>query len=86
MKRMIRIFSKDRKELKTDVDTWIVKWTTYKCGFIGVEYPKVKKCYQAFTCKEEAEEYASALNDAMKLLGITSLPEAIFYKQKVNSI
>lgn len=84
---MIRIFSKDRKELKTDIDTWIVKWTTYKCEFLNsVRYPKVEECYKAFTDKNEAEEYASALNDAMKLLGITSLPDAKIYKQKVNSI
>lgn len=84
---MIRIFSKDRKELKTDVETWIVKWTTYKCEFLSsIQYPKVKECYKAFTDKNEAEEYASALNDAMKLLGITSLPNAEVYKQDVNSI
>lgn len=84
---MIRIFSKDRKELKTDVDTWIVKWITYKSDFLGgVQYPKVEECYKVFTDRKEAEEYAEALNGAMKLLGITSLPEATLYKQKVNSI
>ena len=46
----------------------------------------VEECYKAFTDKNEAEEYASALNNAMKLLGITSLPDAEVYKQKVNSI
>ena len=84
---MIRIFSKEGKELKTDVDTWIVKWTTYKSEFLSsIQYPKVKECYKAFTDRKEAEEYTEALNSAMKLLGITSLPEAIFYKQEVNSI
>lgn len=84
---MIRIFSKERKELKTDIDTWIVKWTTYKSEFLSsVQYPKVKECYKAFTNKKEAEEYTESLNDAMNLLGITSLPEAILYKQDVNSI
>lgn len=84
---MIRIFSKDRKELKTDIDTWIVKWTTYKSDFLSsIEYPKVKECYKAFTVQKEAEEYASALNDAMKLLGIDALPNAKVYKQEVNSI
>lgn len=49
---MIRIFSKERKELKTDVDTWVVKWTTYKCEFLSsIQYPKVKECYKAFTDK-----------------------------------
>ena len=84
---MIRIFSKDRKELYSDIDTWIVNWTTYKVSFGGnIKYPNVEKCYKAFTDKEEAKEYANALNDAMKLLGLTSLPKAEVYKQEVNSI
>lgn len=83
---MIRIFSKDRKELHSDIDTWVVKWTTYKASWSGIKYPKVKECYKAFTDKDEANEYAAALNDAMKLVGITALDEAKVYKQKVNSI
>lgn len=87
MKKMIRIFSKDRKELKTDVDTWVVKWITYKSEFLSsIQYPKVKECYKAFTDNNEAEEYASALNDAMKLLGIDILPKAKVYKQEVDSL
>lgn len=82
---MIRIFSKDRKELHSDIDTWIVQWTTYKRS-LSVEFPKPKECYKAFTNKDEAVEYADALNDAMKLVGITSLPDARVYKQEVNSI
>ena len=82
---MIKIFSKDRKELHSDIDTWIVKWITYEISF-SIEYPKVKKCYKAFTNKEEAKEYANALNDAMRLVGITSLPNAKVYKQEVNSL
>ena len=83
---MIRIFSKDRKELHSDVDTWIVKWTTYESSFSGVRFPDVKECYKAFTNKDEANEYAAALNDAMKLVCITALPNAKVYKQEVNSI
>lgn len=82
---MIRIFSKERKELKSDIDTWIVRWKTYRYG-ISIDFPRVKECYKAFTDKNEAEEYASALNDAMKLVGIDALPEAKVYKQSVNSI
>ena len=82
---MIRIFGKERKELHSDIDTWIVKWTTYENDW-NVKYPKVKECYKAFTNKEEATEYANALNDAMKLVGITALPNAEVYKQEVNSI
>ena len=84
---MIRIFSKDRKELHSDIDTWIVKWTTYKSDFLSsIQYPKVVECHKAFTNKDEAHEYAKALNDAIKLVGITSLPDAEVYKQKVDSI
>lgn len=84
---MIRIFSKDRKELHNDIDTWVVKWITYKeKGFSTVQYPKVEECYKIFTNKDEANEYANVLNDAMKLLGITSLPKAKVYKQEVNSV
>ena len=82
---MIRIFSKDRKELHSDLDTWIVEWKTYTYG-VAIQFPDVKKCYQVFSNKDEANEYASALNDAMKLVGITSLPKAKVYKQEVNSI
>lgn len=82
---MIRIFSKERKELHSDVDTWIVKWKTYKHG-IAIQYPNVQECYKAFTNKDEAWEYAEAINNAMILVGITALPEAKVYKQEVNSI
>lgn len=82
---MIRIFGKDRKELHSDVDTWVVKWKTYRNG-CAVQYPNVEECYKAFTDKNEANEYADALNDAMKLVGVTSLPKAKVYKQEVNSI
>lgn len=83
---MIRIFGKDRRTLTTDIDTWIVRWTTYKCSFTSIHYPDVKECYKAFTDKNEAMEYAKTLNDAMKLIGITALPNAEVYKQEVNSV
>ena len=82
---MINIFSKDRKTLNNDIDTWIVKWTTYEYG-VSVNFPKVKECYKAFTDKNEARDYADALNNAMKILGITSLPSAKCYLQEVNSL
>lgn len=83
---MIRIFTKDRKELHSDIDTWIVKWKTYKYKFSDCTHPLVEECYKAFTNKDEAKDYANALNNAMKLIGITSLPNAKVYKQEVNSI
>lgn len=39
---MIRIFTGEKQELKSDVDTWIVEYTTYKKG-ISVEYPHPKQ-------------------------------------------
>ncbi len=83
---MIRIFSKDRQELRSDIDTWIVKWTTYECSFSGINYPKVKECYQAFTDKNEALDLRDRINEALKLIGITSLPYAVVKKQKRNSL
>lgn len=83
---MIRIFTKDRKELHSDIDTWIVKWITYEYRFSDYTHPIVKECYKAFTDKDEAKDYADALNNAMKLIGITALPNAKVYKQEVNSI
>ena len=83
---MIRIFGKGRTTLTTDIDTWIVRWSTYKASFVGVKYPNVEECYKAFTDKNEAQEYAKTLNDAMKLIGITALPKAEVYKQNVNSV
>ena len=83
---MIRIFTKDRKELHSDIDTWIVKWKTYEYKYSDCTHPYVKECYKAFTNKDEADEYAKALNDSMKLLCMTALPNARVYKQEVNSI
>ena len=88
---MIRIFSKEKEELVSDVGTWVVKWTTYKSkGSMSdsfcIQYPDPKECYQAFTCKDEADKYAKSLNDAMFLIGITSLPRASVYKERPNSL
>ena len=82
---MIRIFGKERKTLTSDIDTWIVKWKTYTSG-ISINFPDVKECYKAFTDRNEAEEYAKTLNDAMHLVGIKALPYAKVYKQEVNSV
>lgn len=84
---MIKLFTKQKQELKSDVDTWIVKYTTYKKSYPPiVKYPDVKECYQAFTDKDEAKEYVERLKDAMKVLGITSLPEPEMYLQDKNSL
>ena len=83
---MIKIFTRKTKELTTDTPTWIVKWKTYKYKFSDATFPYVEQCYQAFTNKEEAEEYVEALNKAMQLLQITSLPDAIVKKQEPGGL
>lgn len=82
---MIKIFSKDKQILNSDLDTYIVKFKTYKRDF-SIKYPEVKEVYKAFTDKEEANEYANRLKEAMKMLGITALPEPIVYKEEKNSL
>lgn len=83
---MIKIFTRKTKELTSNVDTWIVIWKTYKYQFSDCTYPNVQKCYQAFTNKQEAEEYAEALNKAMKLLQMTALPDAVVKKQEPGGL
>ena len=83
---MIKIFGKERKELHSEIDTWIVNWTTYLYRYSDCTHPCVKECYKAFTNKDEADEYAKALNNSMKLLCMTALPKARVYKQEVNSV
>lgn len=83
---MIKIFTRKTKELTSNVDTWIVIWKTYKYQFPDGSHPHVQKCYQAFTNKQEAEEYAEALNKAMKLLQMTALPDAVVKKQEPGGL
>lgn len=83
---MIRIFSKDRKTLTKDVDTWIVEWNTYRQSFAGDKYPDIKTCHQVFTDKHEAEELRDAINTARRLIGMTALDDAKVYKQDRYSV
>lgn len=83
---MIKIFTKKTKTLTSDIDTWIVIWKTYKYRFLDGSHPHVVQCYQAFTDKQEAEEYAEALNKAMKLLQMTALPDAVVKKQEPGGL
>lgn len=82
---MIKIFTKQKQQLTSDVDVWIVEYQTYKKDVI-VSLPEVKTCFQAFTNRNEAKEYERRLNDALKLLGITSLPQPKMYMQEKNSL
>lgn len=83
---MIKIFTRKTKTLTSNVDTWVVIWKTYKYQFSDGSHPHVQKCYQAFTNKQEAEEYAEALNKAMKLLQMTALPDAVVKKQEPGGL
>ena len=65
---MINIFKKGTKQLTSGVDTWIVEWTRRHGQYAG----DTKQCYQAFTDKEEAEEFADSIRRAHKLIGNTS--------------
>lgn len=85
---MIKIFSKNTQNLTSDIDTWIVEWITYKNQFMDLspDYPKAKPCYQAFTNENEAIDLRNRINGAIKMIGITSLPDAKLYQQERNNV
>lgn len=65
---IINIFKKGTKQLTSGVDTWIVEWTRRYGQFSN----ETTQCYQAFTNKEEAMEFADSIRRAHKLIGNTS--------------
>ena len=65
---IINIFKNGTKQLTSGVDTWIVKWTKRYGEFAG----NTEQCYQVFTNKEEADEFADSIRRAHKLIGNTS--------------
>lgn len=82
---MIKIFSKQNKELVSDVDIWIVKWEVYVSNWGDCTLGKIIPKYQPFTNYDEALEYKEALEKAIKLLGVT-LPPVRLYKQDKHSL
>ena len=62
---IINIFKKGTRELNTGVDTWVVEWTRR----YGQYHADTEKCYQAFTNKHEAEDFADSIRRAHKLVG-----------------
>ena len=66
--KIINIFKKGTKQLNSGVDTYIVEWTRR----YGKYSDEIAKCYQVFTDKEEAEEFADSIRRAHKLIGNTS--------------
>ena len=68
---IINIFKKETKQLTSGVDTWVVRWTK-RYG----EYSScIEKCCQAFTNKNEAEDFADSIRRAHKLIGNTCYSE-----------
>ena len=65
---IINIFKSGTKQLTSGVDTWIVEWTRR----YGKFHDDTEQCYQAFTDKEEADEFADSIRRAHKLIGNTS--------------
>ena len=75
---IINIFKKGTQELKSGVDTWIVEWTRRYGKFSD----DTEQCFQAFTDKDEADEFADSIRRAHKLIGNTSGTSVTVTKQK----
>lgn len=82
---MLKIFSKQTKELNNDLDIWIVEWKTYKSRYLDCTLGNLVPKYQPFTKYDEALEYKEALEKAIKLLGVT-LPSVKLYKQDKHTL
>lgn len=63
---IINIFKRGTQQLNSGVDTWMVEWHYFETGF-SIATPKPR--YQAFTSKDEAEEFADSVRRAHKLIG-----------------
>lgn len=74
---IINIFKKGEKQLNSGIDTWIVEWTRRYGRFAD----DTEQCYQAFTNKEEADEFADSIRKAHKLIGNTSGTHVSVHKQ-----
>ena len=68
---IINIFKKGTRQLTSGVDTWVVEWTRR----YGSYSSDTEQCFQAFTNKDEAEEFAKDLRRAHKLIGNTCWSE-----------
>ena len=62
---IINIFKKGTRQLNSGVDTWVVEWTRR----YGKYHGDTEQCYQAFTDKDEAEDFADSIRRAHKLIG-----------------
>ena len=64
---IINIFKKGVRPLHSGVDTWIVEWTRRYGSYSG----NTEQCFQAFTNKQEADDFAASIRRAHKLIGNT---------------
>lgn len=71
VQKIINVFSVEEKALTSGIETWIVKWWSTKPAWhhSSFESADMQPCYQAFTSKMEAEEFADNINKANKLIG-----------------
>lgn len=63
---IINIFKKGTKQLTSGVDTWVVEWNCFEKIMVSAS---IVPRYQAFTSKDEAEEFADSIRRAHKLIG-----------------
>ena len=78
---IINIFKKGTRELHTSVDTWIVEWTSRSGSYSSDTH----KSFQAFTDKQEAEDFAEEIRRAHKLIGNTCYSETRVTVRKQES-
>lgn len=65
------------RKLNRGAEIWVVEWTRRYGAFSG----NTEQCYQAFTDKEEAYDFAESIRRANKLIGNTSQTSVTVTKQ-----
>lgn len=78
----INIFKKGTEQLTSGVETWIVEWTKR----VGQYSSDTRQCYQAFTNKQEANDFADSIRRAHALIGNTSGTGVYVYKQSPSGL
>lgn len=63
---IINIFKKGTQQLNSGIDTWMVEWNSFEKR---ITIADIVPRYQAFTDKDEAEEFADSIRRAHKLIG-----------------
>lgn len=78
----INIFKKGTETLYSGVETWIVEWTKRT----GQYSSDTQQCFQAFTDKQEAKDFADSIRRAHELIGNTSGTGVYVYKQERSGL